>query len=138
MSPVGASYVRRLYGLPYDTCPSETREPLRNPSPGGTRPKSHQPGVDAEQAFPQAPERPFLSSESDRTTILLGGLTRRHEHFIKAVFEGSGYSCEILPSPDQDAFQVGKEYGNNGQCSPAYFTAGSLIKFLKDLEDGGM
>jgi predicted nucleotide-binding protein (sugar kinase/HSP70/actin superfamily) len=88
--------------------------------------------------FRRPSERPFLSSERDRTTILLGGLTRRHEHFIKAVFEGSGYSCEILPSPDQEAFQVGKEFGNNGQCSPAYFTAGSLIKFLKDLEAGGM
>jgi predicted nucleotide-binding protein (sugar kinase/HSP70/actin superfamily) len=65
-------------------------------------------------------------------------LTRRHEHFIKAVFEGSGYKCEILPAPDQDAFQVGKEFGNNGQCSPVYFTAGSLIRFLKELQAGGM
>ncbi len=88
--------------------------------------------------FRRPSERPFLASERDRTTILLGGLTRRHEQFIKAVFQGSGYTCEVLPSPDQEAFQVGKEFGNNGQCSPAYFTAGSLIKFLKELENAGM
>ncbi len=83
-------------------------------------------------------ERPFLASEAGKTTILIGGLTRRHEEFIKAVFEGSGHKCEILPTPDQTAFHIGKEYGNNGQCSPAYYTAGSLIHFLKQLEADGL
>ncbi len=83
-------------------------------------------------------ERPFLDSERDRTTILIGGLTRKHDRFIQAVFQGSAYKCEILPTPDQSAFHVGKEYGNNGQCSPAYFTAGSLIQYLKNLEAEGM
>jgi predicted nucleotide-binding protein (sugar kinase/HSP70/actin superfamily) len=83
-------------------------------------------------------ERPFMDTERDKTTILIGGLTRKHERFIQAVFQGSGYKCEILPTPDQTAFHVGKEFGNNGQCSPAYFTAGSLIQYLKNLEAGGM
>lgn len=83
-------------------------------------------------------ERPFLDSEQGKTTILIGGLTRKHERFIQAVFQGSGHKCEILPTPDQTAFHVGKEFGNNGQCSPAYFTAGSLIQFLKNLEADGM
>jgi predicted nucleotide-binding protein (sugar kinase/HSP70/actin superfamily) len=79
-----------------------------------------------------------MDAERDKTTILIGGLTRNHERFIQAVFHGCGYKCEILPTPDQTAFHVGKEFGNNGQCSPAYFTAGSLIQFLKNLEAGGM
>lgn len=83
-------------------------------------------------------ERPFLDAEREKTTILIGGLTSKHERFIQAVFHGCGYKCEILPTPDQTAFHVGKEFGNNGQCSPAYFTAGSLIQFLKNLEAGGM
>ncbi len=90
------------------------------------------------QHYRRPHERPFLSSESKTTTILLGGLTLKHERFIQAVFRGCGYSCEILPSPDQTAFQLGKEYGNNGQCSPAYFTSGSLIQYLKNLESQGM
>lgn len=106
--------------------PSPAREP------GATRGTMHG------RHFRRPSERPFLASERGGTTILLGGLTRRHEQFIKAVFEGSGYACQVLPSPDQEAFEVGKEFGNNGQCSPAYFTAGSLIKFLKDLESAGM
>jgi predicted nucleotide-binding protein (sugar kinase/HSP70/actin superfamily) len=83
-------------------------------------------------------ERPFTAEERDAVTILIGGLTPKHEAFIQAVFQGSGYNCEILPNPDQEAFHLGKEYGNNGQCSPAYFTSGALIQFLRKLESGGL
>jgi predicted nucleotide-binding protein (sugar kinase/HSP70/actin superfamily) len=83
-------------------------------------------------------ERPLEESERHKVTILIGGLTRNHERFIQAVFEGCGYKCEILPDADYKSFHVGKEYGNNGQCSPAYFTGGALIRFLKDLEARGM
>jgi predicted nucleotide-binding protein (sugar kinase/HSP70/actin superfamily) len=90
------------------------------------------------QHYRRPHERPFLASERNTTTILIGGLTEKHERFIRAVFRGSGYDCERLPTPDQSAFQIGKEYGNNGVCSPCYFTAGSLIHFLKSLEAEGM
>lgn len=83
-------------------------------------------------------ERPFAAEEHDKVTILVGGLTRKHEEFIRAVFQGSGYRCELLPMPDQEAFLLGKEFGNNGQCSPAYFTSGSLIQYLRNLEAEGM
>jgi predicted nucleotide-binding protein (sugar kinase/HSP70/actin superfamily) len=83
-------------------------------------------------------ERPFTAEERSKVTILVGGLTRKHEEFIRAVFQGSGYRCELLPVPDQAAFLLGKEFGNNGQCSPAYFTSGALIRYLRDLETQGM
>ncbi len=83
-------------------------------------------------------ERPFTEEERSRVTILVGGLTRKHEELIRAVFQGAGYSCELLPVPDQEAFHLGKEFGNNGQCSPAYFTSGALIQYLRNLENGGM
>ena len=83
-------------------------------------------------------ERPFTAEERSTVTILVGGLTRKHEELIRAVFQGSGYRCELLPMPDQDAFLLGKEFGNNGQCSPAYFTSGALIQYLRNLESDGM
>jgi predicted nucleotide-binding protein (sugar kinase/HSP70/actin superfamily) len=83
-------------------------------------------------------ERPFAAEESAKVTILVGGLTQKHEEFIRAVFQGSGYRCELLPLPDQAAFLLGKEFGNNGQCSPAYFTSGALIQYLRNLESQGM
>jgi predicted nucleotide-binding protein (sugar kinase/HSP70/actin superfamily) len=83
-------------------------------------------------------ERPFTADERDKVTILIGGLTRKHEELIRAVFQGSGYRCELLSVPDQNAFLLGKEFGNNGQCSPAYFTSGALIQYLRNLEAEGM
>jgi predicted nucleotide-binding protein (sugar kinase/HSP70/actin superfamily) len=83
-------------------------------------------------------ERSFTAEERDKVTILVGGLTRKHEEFIRAVFQGSGYRCELLPIPDRESFLLGKEFGNNGQCSPAYFTSGALIQYLRGLEAEGM
>lgn len=88
--------------------------------------------------YRRPPERPFTAEESDKVTILVGGLTRKHEEFIRAVFQGSGYRCELLPIPDQESFLLGKEFGNNGQCSPAYFTSGALLQYLRRLEKEGM
>ncbi len=41
-------------------------------------------------------------------------------------------------SPNVSAFQLGKEYGNNGQCNPTYFTVGNLVQYLQSLEARGM
>ena len=90
------------------------------------------------QHFRRPVERPFMAEERDQVTILFGGLTWKHERVIQAVFQGCGYRCEILPVPNVAAFQMGKEYGNNGQCNPTYFTVGNLVQYLKSLEDSGL
>jgi predicted nucleotide-binding protein (sugar kinase/HSP70/actin superfamily) len=33
---------------------------------------------------------------------------------------------------------LGKEYGNNGQCNPTYFTVGNLVQYLQGLEASGI
>ena len=71
-------------------------------------------------------------------TILLGGLTSIHDRVITAAFETCGYRSENLAPPDLDAFQLGRQYGNVGQCNPAYFTVGNLIKYLQNLEASGL
>jgi predicted nucleotide-binding protein (sugar kinase/HSP70/actin superfamily) len=88
--------------------------------------------------FRRPVERAFTADERGKVTILFGGLTWKHEKVIQAVFEGSGYRCEIMPVPNVAAFQLGKEYGNNGQCNPTYFTVGNLVQYLQSLEARGM
>ena len=88
--------------------------------------------------FHRPAERPFTAAERDRVTILFGGLTWKHEWLVKSVFQAAGYKVEILPTPDVAGFQLGKEYGNNGQCNPTYFTVGHLIKYLQELEQKGL
>ena len=92
----------------------------------------------APRHYHRPPERPFTAAERDRVTILFGGLTWKHEALIRAVFEGSGYRCDVIPVPDEAAYQIGREHGNVGQCNPTYFTVGSLIQYLRRLELGGL
>jgi predicted nucleotide-binding protein (sugar kinase/HSP70/actin superfamily) len=95
-------------------------------------------GLDPPQHFHRPVERAFTAEERSRVTILFGGFTWKHEDLIRAVFQGCGYHCEKLPVPDVPAFQIGKEFGNNGQCNPTYFTVGNLVQYLQFLEREGL
>jgi predicted nucleotide-binding protein (sugar kinase/HSP70/actin superfamily) len=95
-------------------------------------------GLSRPQHFQRPTERAFTAEERNRVTILFGGFTWKHEDLIRAVFQGCGYACEKLPVPDVAGFQKGKEYGNNGQCNPTYFTVGNLVQYLQFLESQGI
>lgn len=97
-------------------------------------------GLTAERPTPYrtSKERPFTAKERPNTTILFGGLTWKHEKLVQGAWEGLGYKCRPLPTPDVRAFQLGKEYGNNGQCNPTYFTVGNLVQYLQGLVNDGM
>ena len=88
--------------------------------------------------FKRPVERLFTKADRGKTTILFGGLTWKHEKLIHGALESLGYKCEAVPTPDVRAFQLGKEYGNNGQCNPTYFTVGNLVQYLQRLEEQGM
>jgi predicted nucleotide-binding protein (sugar kinase/HSP70/actin superfamily) len=95
-------------------------------------------GLDQPEHFHRPVERAFTAEQRPQTTILFGGFTWKHEDLIRAVFQGSGYRCEKLPVPDVPAFQTGKEFGNNGQCNPTYFTVGNLVQYLQFMEREGI
>ncbi|HTW49577.1 MAG TPA: hypothetical protein VMD92_16600 [Acidobacteriaceae bacterium] len=95
-------------------------------------------GLARMKEFNKPVERGFTAAERDYVTILFGGLTWKHEEMIKAVFHGSGYRCENIPTPVVADFQAGKEFGNNGQCNPTYFTVGNLVRYLQKLEQQGL
>ncbi|HEY1220270.1 MAG TPA: hypothetical protein VGF03_15120 [Bryobacteraceae bacterium] len=88
--------------------------------------------------FKRPAERPFTKQERAFTTLLFGGLTWKHEKLVHGALEGLGYKARPVPTPNVRAFQLGKEYGNNGQCNPTYFTVGNLVQYLQTLEEQGM
>ncbi len=88
--------------------------------------------------FKRPAERAFTKKERPHTTLLIGGLTWKHEKLIVGAWEELGYKCEVVPTPNVKAFQTGKEYGNNGQCNPTYFTVGNVVQYLQQLEEQGM
>ncbi|MEK7794615.1 MAG: activator of (R)-2-hydroxyglutaryl-CoA dehydratase, partial [Candidatus Hydrogenedentota bacterium] len=84
-------------------------------------------------------EAEFTRDERENVTILCGGFSLRHDRFVKASCQGLGYNVELIPTPVKADFQAGKEFGNNGQCNPTYFTVGSLVNYLIRLrEEGGL
>src|SRR5579864_7922756 len=87
--------------------------------------------------FKKPVEHPFTADQRGRTTLLFGGLTWKHEKLVHGALEGLGYLAEAVPTPNVSAFQAGKEYGNNGQCNPTYFTVGNLVQYLQFLESQG-
>lgn len=77
----------------------------------------------------------FTRQQRATTTLLFGGLTALHDKLIEAGLASLGYRAQALPAPDNAALQLGKEFGNRGQCNPTYFTVGNLVKFLTALRD---
>jgi len=115
------------------TLETTTIEPrVSSPSAAAARPRK------PVQHFKRPVERPFTRDQRPYTTVLFGGLTWSHERLIKGAWEGLGYKCDVVPTPDVKAFQLGKEYGNNGQCNPTYFTVGNLVQYLQGLEAKGL
>src|SRR5271157_377339 len=88
--------------------------------------------------FKKPVEKPFTREQRGNTTLLFGGLTWKHEKLVHGALEGLGYRAEAVPTPNVKAFQTGKEYGNNGQCKPTYFTVGNLVQYLQNLEEQGL
>ncbi|MGO9231320.1 MAG: hypothetical protein ACLQKA_19190, partial [Bryobacteraceae bacterium] len=88
--------------------------------------------------FKRPVERPFTKQQRAFTTLLFGGLTWKHEKLVHGALEGLGYQARPVPTPNVRAFQLGKEYGNNGQCNPTYFTVGNLVQYLQTLEEQGL
>ena len=88
--------------------------------------------------FKRPSEKPFTREQRTNTTLLFGGLTWKHEKLVHGALEGLGYRAEAVPTPNVRAFQTGKEYGNNGQCNPTYFTVGNLVQYLQTLEEQGL
>ena len=88
--------------------------------------------------FKRPAEKPFTKQQRAQTTLLFGGLTWKHEKLVHGALEGLGYRAEAVPTPNVKAFQTGKEYGNNGQCNPTYFTVGNLVQYLQNLEEQGL
>jgi predicted nucleotide-binding protein (sugar kinase/HSP70/actin superfamily) len=73
--------------------------------------------------------------ERANVTLLISGLTAAQDFLAEGALRGLGYNVEYIGMSDNAGLQVGKEFGNRGQCNPTYFTVGGLVKHLIDLRD---
>ncbi len=77
----------------------------------------------------------FTKSQKSKITMLVGGLTLAHDFLVEGALRGVGYNVQMIEQPTNEGLQVGKEFGNRGQCNPTYFTVGTLVKHLITLRD---
>ena len=75
--------------------------------------------------------RPFTREQREKTTILFGGLTWKHERLVQGVFNNLNYNAKPLPNIARADLDAGKELIDTGACCPTIFTTGSLVNFLK-------
>src|SRR5271167_612943 len=75
--------------------------------------------------------RPFTRDQREKTTILFGGLTWKHERLVQGVFNNLNYNAKPLPNIARADLDAGKELIDTGACCPTIFTTGSLVNFLK-------
>jgi predicted nucleotide-binding protein (sugar kinase/HSP70/actin superfamily) len=87
--------------------------------------------VEAPRHYAAYRPRPFTLAERRDVTILLGGLTWKHERLVQAVFENMGYKAMPLPNVSRPDLEVGKELIDVGACCPTIFTTGNLVRFLR-------
>jgi predicted nucleotide-binding protein (sugar kinase/HSP70/actin superfamily) len=74
----------------------------------------------------------------EESIVLFGGLTPLKDRLLLSAIRRMKGRYIALPTPDNEAFRLGKSYGNRGQCNPTYFTSGNLIKYLQELEHDGL
>ncbi len=79
--------------------------------------------------------RTFTQSQRSSTTILVAGLTQAHDQFLAAALRPLGYVVETLPTPDDEALQIGKAFCDRAMCNPAYYVVGNLLRHLIQLRD---
>jgi predicted nucleotide-binding protein (sugar kinase/HSP70/actin superfamily) len=73
--------------------------------------------------------------ERDAIEIMNTGLTPAQDYFVEGALAGLGYRMRWIGTANQKALQVGKEFGNRGQCNPTHFTVGNLVQELIRLRD---
>ncbi|MGK0174691.1 MAG: putative nucleotide-binding protein (sugar kinase/HSP70/actin superfamily) [Ulvibacter sp.] len=88
--------------------------------------------------FLRPEEHSFTQSQLEQTTILIGGLSPIHNYLVVGALKKLGINAFALPDADKKSSQLGREYGSNGYCNPAYFTTGNLIKYLQKLHSEGI
>ena len=95
----------------------------------------HRLGLDKPSQWQDQQSDAFTREQRGQTTIFFGGLTEAHDQLLQDALTGLGYRVQALSCPDGDGLQLGKEFGNRGQCNPTYYTVGNLVKKLIQLRD---
>lgn len=77
----------------------------------------------------------WLKKDKKDVTILFNFVERRKSYFLQAYFHRRGYKYKDLGDHCYEDVRWGREYGTRMQCNPLYFTSGSILKALFQIQE---
>ncbi len=70
-----------------------------------------------------------IDTGSDRT-VLVPNMSA-HAYVLAAAFEACGMKAEVLPEPDEETLEWGRQFTTGKECFPCIVTTGDMVKFAR-------
>jgi len=74
--------------------------------------------------------RPVSIERGTHRTVLIPNMSA-HAYALAAAFEACGMRAEVLPPPDQETLEWGRQFTTGRECFPCIVTTGDMVKFAK-------
>ena len=76
----------------------------------------------------------WRKSERNNVTIMFNFVERWKSYFMQGYFVRKGFRFMDMGEHTKEDVRIGREYGNRMECNPMYFTCGTLLRKLFDIE----
>ncbi|HUV04235.1 MAG TPA: acyl-CoA dehydratase activase [Armatimonadota bacterium] len=74
--------------------------------------------------------RPVNIEKGTHRTVLIPNMSA-HAYALAAAFEACGMRAEVLPLPDEETLEWGRQFTTGKECFPCIVTTGDMVKFAK-------
>jgi predicted CoA-substrate-specific enzyme activase len=74
--------------------------------------------------------QPVGIKQGSERTVLIPNMSA-HAYALAAAFEACGMRAEVLPTPDQETLEWGRQFTTGKECFPCIVTTGDMVKFVK-------
>ena len=82
------------------------------------------------RAFGSRHFRPLNIKHGSNRTVLVPNMSA-HAYGLAAAFEACGMKAEVLPEPDEETLEWGRQFTTGKECFPCIVTTGDMVKFVK-------
>ena len=74
--------------------------------------------------------RPVGIKRGTDRTVLVPNMSA-HAYVLAAAFEACGMKAEVLPPPDEETLEWGRQFTTGKECFPCIVTTGDMVKFTR-------
>ena len=74
--------------------------------------------------------RPVSIEPGSHRTVLIPNMSA-HAYALAGAFEACGMNAEVLPPPDEETLEWGRQFTTGKECFPCIVTTGDMVKFAK-------